>query len=120
MGIILLVLVFNLFLSFLVAKEGGKREIGFSTSFLLSFLFSPILGLLFVIASKRLEEIIIKPLTLEEKNQKYIKTKKEVEMDNMLYQIQDKKSKEDARNIIIFLFVAVTILFLLVKFKNIG
>jgi Na+-driven multidrug efflux pump len=57
--ILLVAAVVNLFLSVLVANMGSKRKLGGLGAFFLSFFFSPILGMLFVIASERLtaEEI---------------------------------------------------------------
>tara|TARA_R110000782_G_scaffold21110_4_gene56943 strand:- start:15289 stop:15558 length:270 start_codon:yes stop_codon:yes gene_type:complete len=54
MILIIGVLTVNLLISFIVGKSGQKRELGFTQSFLLSFFFSPIIGLLFVIASKEI------------------------------------------------------------------
>jgi hypothetical protein len=54
MNIIVVVLVINCILSLLVGNEGSKKEIGSTKAFLLSFLFSPIIGMLFVINSKEL------------------------------------------------------------------
>ena len=57
--ILVVAVVVNLFLSVLVANMGIKRKLGGVGAFFLSFFFSPILGMLFVIASERLtvEEI---------------------------------------------------------------
>ena len=49
-------IVTNLFLSHLVGKNGENRQIGYGTSFLVSFLFSPLIGLLLVLTSKELPE----------------------------------------------------------------
>jgi MFS family permease len=49
-------IVANLFLSHLVGKNGENRQIGYGTSFLVSFLFSPLIGLLLVLTSKELPE----------------------------------------------------------------
>ncbi|MEO9475825.1 MAG: hypothetical protein ABJG41_09830 [Cyclobacteriaceae bacterium] len=43
-------------LSFFVAAQGSTRRLGFWASLILSLLFSPIIGLLFVIASPRVEK----------------------------------------------------------------
>jgi LemA protein len=54
--IILLVIGFiaNLFLAHLVGKNGANRQIGYTTAFLASFFFTPIIGLLLVLSSKEL------------------------------------------------------------------
>jgi hypothetical protein len=52
--ILVVAVVVNLFLSVLVANMGSKRKLGGVGAFFLSFFFSPILGMLFVIASERL------------------------------------------------------------------
>ena len=49
-------IIANLFLSHLVGKNGENRQIGYGTSFLVSFLFSPLIGLLLVLTSKELPE----------------------------------------------------------------
>ena len=45
-------IIINVILSFIVANEGSKKEIGFGKSLLLSLFFSPIMAMLFVINSK--------------------------------------------------------------------
>lgn len=52
--IILIVLIANAILSHVIAKQGEDRKIGYTNSFLVSFVFSPLIGLLLVIASKEL------------------------------------------------------------------
>jgi hypothetical protein len=44
-------LVINLIISTQVAKLGSEKKIGYNSAFWLSFFFSPIIGLLMVIAS---------------------------------------------------------------------
>lgn len=52
--IILISLNVSLVISFLVGNLGRDRKIGYVTSFLVSFLLSPILGLLMIIASPQI------------------------------------------------------------------
>jgi hypothetical protein len=52
----LLLLIAHLIASYYVGRLGGKRKIGFPNAFLLSFLLSPFLGVLFVLDSKKPEE----------------------------------------------------------------
>ena len=52
--IIVIVLIANAILSHVIAKQGEDRKIGYTNSFLVSFVFSPLIGLLLVIASKEL------------------------------------------------------------------
>ena len=49
-------IVANLFLSHLVGKNGENRQIGYGTSFFVSFFFSPLIGLLLVLTSKELTD----------------------------------------------------------------
>ena len=86
------------FLSYLVGKQGEKKEIGFVNSFLLSLFFSPIISMLFVINSSLrkeidgdLKEIKVVPI----KNQL---TKEEQEE-------QDKIENRDIRNRVLFLII---------------
>jgi len=51
----------SLFLSLLVGIQGDKKEIGFLSSFLISVFFTPVIGLLFVIASEK-DNSGVKPL----------------------------------------------------------
>lgn len=62
--IIFSILLVNLLLSYLVGKQGEKKEIGFTNSFLLSFFFSPIISMLFVINSPT--KVIVDRLLTEE------------------------------------------------------
>ncbi len=73
-------LVINLIISTQVAKLGNEKKIGYKSAFLLSFFFSPIIGLLMVIASV--------PKTEEEKKESIsyaeeIKNKEQLEGENM-------------------------------------
>jgi hypothetical protein len=49
-------IIVNTFISHLVGINGKNREIGYFTSFIVSFLFSPIIGLLLVLTSKEIQE----------------------------------------------------------------
>jgi len=84
--ILLSILCISLFLSYLVGKQGEKKEIGFTNSFLLSLFFSPIISMLFVINSslrketnsdllKDVEKVVLKEyqLTKEEQEEQNIK-----------------------------------------------
>lgn len=48
---IILGIILNTILSHLVAKTGEKKDVGYNTVFWVSFLFSPLIGLLLSIAS---------------------------------------------------------------------
>jgi len=54
--ILIISLVVNTILSHLVGKNGIDKEIGYKTSFWVSFCFSPLIGLLLVISSKELKD----------------------------------------------------------------
>jgi len=54
--IILIALFWYLMLIILIAFEGAERKIGAFTAIILSLLFTPLFGLLFVIASERKEK----------------------------------------------------------------
>lgn len=58
-SVIIIVLTINSILAHAVGKSGEVRKIGYIASFISSFFFTPIIGLLFVISSKNLsnEEI---------------------------------------------------------------
>lgn len=49
--LIILGIILNTILSHLVAKTGEKKDVGYNTVFWVSFLFSPLIGLLLSIAS---------------------------------------------------------------------
>jgi len=53
--IIIITLFTNLILSHIVGNLGKEKKIGYNTSFLVSFFFSPLIGLLMVIASVQSE-----------------------------------------------------------------
>ena len=70
-SIIIIAVIINGIISHLVGNNGKNRKIGYDTSFLVSFFFSPIIGLLLVLSSKNLsdEEIkLIEAKELEKKN----------------------------------------------------
>lgn len=50
-GLIFLGIVLNLILSHYVAVTAEQKEIGYGTTYFISLLFSPLIGLLFSIAS---------------------------------------------------------------------
>lgn len=54
--VLIVALIINLLLSIEVSKVAQTREIGKDTAFWISFLFSPIMGLLFVLASRPLTD----------------------------------------------------------------
>ena len=70
MIIIILALLTNLIISFFVAGQGKFRKIGYTKSFWISFLFSPIIGLLMVGASLPLSENEINAAEIENKKEK--------------------------------------------------
>ena len=61
-----------LILSFLIGFIGLEREIGYLKTFLISFLLSPLLGLIFALTSKKIEDIY---------NEKYILDNQEKHQD---------------------------------------
>jgi len=50
-SLIILFIILNIPLSHIVAKTSEKKDIGYNTTFWVSFLFSPLIGLLLSIAS---------------------------------------------------------------------
>jgi len=68
MFILIFVVAFivNVVISHLIGKSGEDRKIGYRTAFLVSFLLSPIIGLLLVISSRHLTEEEIKLTTKKE------------------------------------------------------
>lgn len=52
----ILLLILHGLASYLVARQGTKRKIGFENAFLLSLVTSPVIGYLFVLDSRKLEE----------------------------------------------------------------
>ena len=73
---LLLILIANIILSHVIAKQGEDRKIGYLTSFLISFFFTPLMGVLIVIASKELTNEEIEKIKLKE-SQKYIIEKRD-------------------------------------------
>lgn len=62
MGILIyLSIVYYVAMISLVTDAGSKKEIGGLNTFLISLLFSPILGMLFVINSKEITDWLTKP-----------------------------------------------------------
>lgn len=53
---LLLYFVLNLIMCFVVSSMGGQRKIGGTSAFIISFFFSFIVGLLFVMASDKIEK----------------------------------------------------------------
>lgn len=94
--ILLSILCVILFLSYLVGKQGEKKEIGFTNSFLLSLFFSPIISMLFVINSSVRKNTNI---DLLKEVEKVVPTKEEQEYQKQEYQ------KSDIRNRVVFLIV---------------
>jgi len=60
---LLVVLIFNGIISHFVGKLAEERRLGYTSGFLLSFLLSPVLGLLFTIASQ-----VLTPEEISQKN----------------------------------------------------
>lgn len=52
----LIIIGFYLLLCFLIASSGAKRHIGYTASFAISFLLSPVIGLIVTALSSRLPE----------------------------------------------------------------
>lgn len=55
-SLIILGIILNIILSHLVATTEEKKDIGYNTVFWTSFLFSPLIGLLLLIASPNIPE----------------------------------------------------------------
>lgn len=70
--IISIAIVINGIIAHLVGNNGANRKLGYDTAFLVSFFFSPIIGLLLVLSSKELthEEIELIKIQKEEKKKK--------------------------------------------------
>ena len=85
MFILIFVVAFivNVVISHLIGKSGEDRKIGYRTAFLVSFLLSPIIGLLLVISSKYLmeEEIKNKEEGIKYENIHIKTTKKEIDFE---------------------------------------
>ena len=54
--ILIIAIIWYVLLLIMICQEGSNRKIGATTTFWVSLLFSPIFGLLFVIASERIEK----------------------------------------------------------------
>ena len=93
--IIIFALIINVIIANIVGKVGKTKEIGFNTAFFVSFLLSPIIGLLLVIASNPLT-----PEQIAEQN----KPKEPVIPEN------DGSSNKS----LYFVLIAVAIIFLLI------
>lgn len=63
--VVLLICLITIILIFFVTYLGSKREIGAFYSFLLSFFFSPIVGLIFVLISKKKDDVEFEKELLE-------------------------------------------------------
>jgi hypothetical protein len=101
--IFVIVLILNLFISNEVGKVAETRELGREKGFWISFLLSPILGLLFVLASR--------PLTDEQVNQ----------IRNRMIVVTPEQEKQDqVRQNIIAVILAVLVVFcvLLITLSN--
>jgi hypothetical protein len=61
-------LIINAILSHLIGTLGKEKKIGYNTSFLVSFFFSPLIGLLMVIASieKKVDDEVVKEVVSDE------------------------------------------------------
>ena len=100
--IVLFILSVNTLLAYLVGKQGEKKEIGLLNAALLSFFFSPIIGMLFVINSP------IKTTTKEEKIKQVKEVRKQLTEEEIIY--QKKIIKKDINNRIKFTIVFIIIL----------
>lgn len=63
--LVILAIVSYFLLCNYVSRCGGKREIGSFMGFILAFVLSPIIGLLFVMASDRLEDKRLRRLQID-------------------------------------------------------
>ncbi len=70
--ILFIAFILNFVLAHLIGNNGKYRKIGYGTSFFVSFLLSPIIGLLLVISSKSLSDDELK--ILEDKENAIKKT----------------------------------------------
>ncbi len=95
--IILIAIVLNGIISNIIGNVGKTKQIGYSTSFWVSFLFSPLIGLLLVIASN--------PLTkeeIEELNKPKVQETKEINPDQ-----NNNKSLYIIIGIVILIFILI-------------
>ena len=101
--IFVIALILNLFISNEVGKVAETRELGREKGFWISFLLSPVLGLLFVLASR--------PLSDEQVNQ--IKNR-------MIVVTPEQEQEDQVRQNIIAIILAVLVVFfvLLLTIKN--
>jgi len=53
----MIIVIVWLILTFMVASAGSKRNIGYGNSLIISLIFSPIIGMLFVLMSSELKKI---------------------------------------------------------------
>lgn len=118
--IIVIAVVVNLILSILVANMGSKRQLGSTGAFFLSFLFSPILGILFVIASERLTagEITEKIKISDNTPLKKLNYVEKLELTKEQKNKQNEDSKRDKINILLFLFIFTLLLVSYTIFKK--
>ena len=58
--LIIIVLIINAAVAHIIGNVAKDRKIGYNTAFLLSFLLSPLLGILIVIASPLIEPGVVK------------------------------------------------------------
>lgn len=100
--LIITVLIINAAVAHIIGNVAKDRKIGYNTAFLLSFLLSPLLGILIVIASPLIEPGVVKTGTSK------------TQPDEKEY--KDGLSKEDLIVITIGL-VTTACLFILVKYN---
>ena len=79
---IFLIILWYSIASIMVACAGGERKIGGGTALFLSLIFSPILAMLFVLSSDKLNDEYIRKLQVE-KYEREIRKLKEEEIDNI-------------------------------------
>lgn len=102
MIILIIAIVVNVILANLIAKQGEDRKIGYTNSFLVSLLLTPLIGLLLVIASM--------PLSNEEKE-----IKKREDKFFFGYRIPNKNEDFEPKNFPgIFILILLIIFFLLI------
>jgi len=109
--IIIIALIINAIIANIVGKVGKTKEIGYNTAFFVSFLLSPLIGLLLVIASN--------PLTAEQIAEK--NKPKQSEHVNVENDGSGNKSKISGDRIIIeILYLAIIIIAVVIIFVLIG
>lgn len=107
MGLLFIIigLIINVVISDIIGNLGKEKKIGYKTAWLCSFLLSPILGILFVIASV--------PLSDDEKKEQ--KEQKEIIEQKPDIQIELYKKKMSKEDIIVICFAIFAVILLILN-----